>query len=583
MPELSLFLNPMFHFMVFRGAIVVLLLSLNSLCCLGQSTQFSEESALRGLTSVANHSIWGSGVSSYDWNKDGWPDVSLCSNGSAPEFFTNNGDGTFNSVSFGITNTSEMRSMVWADYDNDGDADLFVTRWIGPWSLYRNNGNFSFTDVTNISGLGQFTYNLTMGASWSDIDRDGHLDLHIANYNYNDGVTNKLYLSNGNGGFTDFTAQSGVGNGSCTSFQGVFADFDMNGWSDLYLVNDRAMCENALYMNFDGTFSDYSVSSGSNVAFDAMSNTVGDFDNDGDLDIYLSNQNPGNQLLRNNGDITFTNIAVQSAVTVNQFCWGAVWLDQDLDGWQDLFVATSSVDSANGYGYNYFYQNNQNGAFNYTGNSGLEEHFSRSYCAAKADFDNNGSPDLLVSGMEPYLTELWINNSANHRYLKVSLEGTVSNRDGIGSAVRCYSNGQMQLRYTKCGEGHLSQNSQYQIFGLDQATDVDSLTVTWPSGMVDRLYDLATNQTLHVIEGSTSNLVSIPKEQQNRSVICQKGDALVCTAFEVSAWRVYNTSGQVVASSADESVSISHLPTGVYTVIAERNSEVPILRKVLIQ
>lgn len=536
----------------------------------GQSPLFTEESAQRGVSFVSDHHWWGNGVSCYDWNKDGWPDISLCATGTAPAFYQNNGDGTFSPVAFGISNTMEAKSITWVDYDNDGDADIFLTRVFGPWSLYRNNGSFGFTEATNLAGLGQLNYFQTMGASWGDINNDGHLDLYICNYNWNDGVTNKIYLNNGNGSFTDYSVPSGANNGDYTSFQAVFADFNMDGLTDISLTNDRQVSANALYVNTgDGVFSDVSASSGVNVIVDAMSNSIEDFDNDGDLDIYVSNHDEGNLLFKNNGDLTFTDIALDAGVTVNQVCWSAIWLDQNLDGWQDLFVATSPLDTNNQQTPivpNYFFTNNQNGTFNYQSDSGFEPFVTQTYCGGSADIDQDGAPDLVLSGRDPFGAEVWINSVENHTSITVSLEGTVSNRDGIGSTIRCYNNGNVLTRYTKCGEGHLSQNSQYILFGLDGASTVDSITVNWLSGTEDCFYNVSANQTFHIIEGSSVNPVSAEELQSKTPHFYIVDNSLYSMNTEVKRIGLFDLSGRSILETSDSVMDISSISPGIYIV-----------------
>ncbi|MFM1874966.1 MAG: hypothetical protein RL266_703 [Bacteroidota bacterium] len=547
---------------------IALSIGLNCHVVQSQTPLFTEESVQRGVNFVSDHFWWGNGVSCYDWNKDGWPDISLCATGVAPAFYQNNGDGTFSTMTFNISNTHEAKSLTWADYDNDGDADIFLTRVFGPWSLYRNDGGFMFTEVTNLAGLGQLNFYQTMGASWSDINNDGFLDLYICNYNWNDGVTNKLYLNNGNGLFTDFSVQSGANNGSHASFQSVFADFNLDGLPDISLTNDRHVSENALYINTgNGIFSNQSQAAGINVAVDAMSNSVEDFDNDGDFDIYVSNHDDGNLLFQNNGDTTFTNIAANAGVTVNQVCWSAIWLDQDLDGWQDLFVATSPLDPNNPETptvHNYFFSNQQDMTFNYRADSGMEPVVTRSYCGGSADLDNNGAPDLVLSGKEPYGAEIWMNTTQDHSSITLSLEGTISNRDGIGSTVRCYSGGTVQTRYTKCGEGHLSQNSQYLLFGLGSESMADSLTITWPSGIVDRLYSIAADQFLHIMEGSTISPVSVKDWHQQDPQFIIFGHQLTVRNSSVSTLALLDVSGRCIASTQGSFIDLFGIRSGIY-------------------
>lgn len=498
-----------FGFRVFCQVAVLRTLFLSlGIPVMAQGTLFTEEAASRGLIVLTDHNNWGNGISFHDWDRDGWPDLTFARTGLPPAFYHNVG-GTFLPVAFNIPNTDEAKSVLWVDYDNDGDADLFLTRLHQGWSLYRNNGSFMFSDVTASVGITQMPGAMTMGASWGDVNNDGHLDLYICTYHHNSPITNYLFRNNGDGTFTEVASEIGVDDGANPSFQAVFADFNSDGWPDLHVSNDRLNSSNSLYLNNgDGTFEDISESSGTDFIIDAMSNTVGDFDNDGDLDIYVSNHHEGNILLRNNGDLTFTEMAEDAGVAVNQISWGALWLDQDLDGWQDLFVCTSPLSNWQTVVHNFFYTNNANGTFTYRSDSGHHGVVTRSYCAATADFNNDGAPDIAISNKHPHVAELWRNNSSGHTFLKVSLEGTVSNRDAIGATVRCYANGMMQTRHTLCGEAHFGQSSQYLLFGLNGALMADSLSVSWPSGEFDMLYGIDAGQTVHILEGASQMVVS---------------------------------------------------------------------------
>jgi hypothetical protein len=533
-----------------------------------QTHLFSEEALDRGIIMISDHNNWGNGLSFHDWDRDGWPDLTFCRSGLPPVFYHNDG-GTFSPVAFNIPNTHEAKMVLWVDYDNDGDADLFITRFLGPWSLYRNNGNFMFTDVSEEAGITQVEgFAWTMGASWGDINNDGHLDLYICTYHLNDIRENLMFRANGDGTFTDVSEETGTSDGSKPSFQSVFADFNMDGWPDLHVSNDRFCCANSLYLNDgDGLFTDISASSGIDFNIDAMSNTVADFDNDGDLDIYVSNHVAGNILLRNNGDITFTAVADEAGVAVNQVSWAALFLDQDLDGWQDLFVCTSPLSANNTVVHNYFFTNNADGTFEYRNDSGMEAFITRSYCAATADFDNDGAPDIAIANKHPHVAELWRNNAENHSFLKVSLQGTESNRDGIGATVRCYVNGAMQLRHTQCGHAHFGQDSQYLIFGLNGATSVDSLSVTWPGGAVDMRYGIAAGQTLHVTEGDPQILVSIPQQTSRRAPFTLVGSELIFAAGRKIEVVVMDMQGRQVVSADSGMVNrcdLSLLPSGLY-------------------
>ena len=545
-------------------------------------TLFSEEALTRGISATTDPMFYGSGVSFYDWDKDGWPDISYCVTGEAPRFFHNE-QGNFVEVQFNIPNVNgEAKQLLWVDYDNDGDADLFLTRSFGPWSLYQNNGNFLFSNVTSSVGMfqapGPFPPH-TIGAACADINRDGFLDFYICNYHGPDSViTNLMFLNNAGTSFTEIAESAGIDDGYKVSFMPAFFDADMDGWPDLHVINDRYPYPNTFYRNNgDLTFTDETETSGLGIYIDAMSNSPGDYDNDGDLDMYETNSvastpvNPGGNFLFNNdgeGNFTIVSEETDTAVKVWIFSWGAQWIDQDSDGYLDLFVATSGNDDLAPIFSNHFASNNTDGTFQYQADSGFESSIGRTYAVAAADFDNDGASDLALSCKAPYRNELWRNNSTGHTYIKLSLEGTVSNRDAVGASVYCYTNGMQQLRHTMCGEAYLAQNSQYILFGLNGAATVDSLVVRWPSGMVEKVYDVPANQTIHLVEGSMPVGVEIWRSPENCPIRLHHNTVFVLR--ELNALRVVNQLGQeviVLTRLPDQrSVELGHLDSGIYFI-----------------
>jgi len=290
-------------------------------------TQFIDVTLEQGIVNVNEGTFDGNGVSFYDFNYDGWDDLTIANGADEPLFLINN-QGNYEPVewSMDIDPPAHIVMMLWSDYDNDGDADLLTTQLGGPLELWNNDGYFSFTEVSDEAGLdnGSWEY---WGAAYCDYDHDGCLDLYVAKY-YDDDLFDvspdhraRLYHSNCDGTFTDVTLAAGVQLTPRAVFQPVFFDYNHDGWEDLFLVIDRNAWTNELYLNNqDGTFTNVTVATGLNQAFDAMSGTVDDYDNDGDLDIYVTNGWPGNKLYEHNSDHTFTNIALSAGVTVNLIC-----------------------------------------------------------------------------------------------------------------------------------------------------------------------------------------------------------------------------------------------------------------------
>jgi len=496
-----------------KKLLLALTISLNSFFLIAQIS-FSENAVGLGVTTnyYGNAAAFlTGGVSFCDFDGDGWDDLTFATEvGYEVKFFKNN-SGTFTEISnLGpIFNSDKTLQINWVDYDNDGDKDLFIVSHSGSNKLYQNDGTFTFSDVTFSAGIDISTL-YAFGASWGDYNNDSYLDIFISYRDEsqpNDIYFNTLYKNNGDGTFTDVSAATGLDlTDNLLSFCSSFFDYDNDGWQDIYIANDKQDNENIMYHNNgDGTFSDTSVATGTNVSIDAMSTAISDCNNDGYLDIYVTNTTMGNVFFENNGDGTFTDIASTNGTLMETVAWGAVFLDADNDMDTDLYVSglfttanqPSFLPSA-------FYENQGDDTFLIpnTAGSGFDADDSMSYSNAIGDVDNDGYPDIVVVNRESN-NFIFHNNGSSNNYLKVRLEGTTSNRDGIGSWIQAYNNGVPQNRYTLLGEGFTSQNSNSEFFGLGAETVVDSLKVKWLSGTVDILYNVSVNQTLSVVEGSS--------------------------------------------------------------------------------
>ena len=238
-----------------------------------------------------------------------------------------------------------------------------------------------------------------------------------------------------------------------------------------------------------------------------MGIAVGDYDNNGFLDLYLSNDPFGNFLLKNNGDETFTEVAVDLDVTVNKACWGTNFFDYDNDTDLDLYVC-ASVGSPNGI--NEFFENNGDGTFQRMKGIGLDNDY-KSFGMSIGDFNNDGFYDIAVNNQQ-VLPNLFMNSSNANNWVKLNLVGVESNRDGIGSWIEVYNNGSMFIRETHCGISYMSQNSSSLIIGAGEETAIDSIIIKWAgSGNIDILRNVAVNQTITVEEGST--ITSVENEE----------------------------------------------------------------------
>lgn len=503
---------------------------------------------------------FGSGLSFYDFDKDGLDDLSFTMTDDSLVFYRNTGDGFELQPSF-VYGDGETKSVIWVDYDNDGDLDLAVAINNGRYKLYNNDGDFNFTDVSfdvGLYGIPERFY----GLSFCDYDKDGFLDMYVCVYALGPGPVpyhdeNKLFKNNGDGTFTDVTEEAGVGDGVRLSFQAVWFDYDMDGWVDLFVINDR-LYENSLYKNNgDGTFTD--VSSEAGIQFggqDPMTASIADFDNDGDLDIYFSNTGVTGKdpkLLRNNGDGTFTDVAVEHGLALSHWTWGGLWVDYDNDTWQDLYVCSANPNPNLQPVTNFFYGNTGNSQFLNANNEFVGSHQAWSFSVARGDFNNDGFYDIAVLNKDPYDVFLWENAGNDNNYIKLTLEGTVSNKMAIGSWIKVYAGGNQYTHWTLCGENYLSQNSQHHIIGLGDYDVVDSLEVIYSLGHTDTYYDLEINSWHHLTEGETYLLNIVADDP---TTVCE-GSTVTLDAGEHDNY-TWNTGADTRFIEVDES--------GTYTV-----------------
>lgn len=526
-------------------------------------------------------STWGGGVSFADFDNDGWDDLTFASEEGTEIYFLKNNDGIFNSISLnGISNTFKTKQVIWVDYDNDGDQDFFVTGFEGVNKFYKNDGDMNFTDISSTIGFFQ-TDLFTYGVSFADMDNDGDLDAFISN---RDGVAddqrNYLYR-NDEGTYIDITASAGLSMSSHLSFCSIIFDYNNDGFQDIYISNDKPDNLNILYKNNgDGTFDDVSEYSGAGIGINAMTTTIGDYNNDGWFDIYITNTPEGNELLRNNGDGTFTNVAEATATTFNSVGWGAVFLDADSDGLLDLYVSSDFDGSVGSFLSAAFYHQQNNETFIIPENIGFQDDTRKSYTNAIGDIDNDGKPDIVVGNdIEPNF--LWANTTVNeNNWLKVKLEGVISNRDGIGNTIEINIDGQSQYRYTLAGEGYLSQNSFYEFFGMGNATEVDYVKVTWTAtGEIEIINNIAANQAIIIKEGSgvlssENNLketaFSVYPNPSSNGIF----KLSVLNQEKVSV-QVFDISGRLMTKKNNlkdnDQINLSHYQKGIY--IARLSSE----------
>jgi hypothetical protein len=496
-----------------------------------------------------NREEFGPGVCVADFDGDGWQDIyfvngkDLYGRGTSAvnALYRNNHDGTFTDVTekAGVPGTGYGLGCVWGDFDNDGFPDLFVTQY-GKNVLYRNNGNGTFTDITDkarVGGLESGAFH--SGATFFDYDRDGWLDLYVGSYvdlgdklycklgevlsscapsEYR-GSPDALYHNNHDGTFTNVTQAAGIlqPNGKNLSVQA--ADYDNDGWPDLFVANDGLNAY--LYHNeHNGTFKEVGLPAGMAVTargtvMAAMCISLGDYDNDGHLDLYISDfQRSSDHLWHNDAKGFFDEVSDEAGITRptrDVLSFGGGFLDYDNDGWLDLFIANGHVypeveQATPGTHYkqiNSLFHNEGNGKFVEVGKSSGSG-FENPYVgrgAAFADFDNDGFVDIVIANNGDAPLVLHNSGGNGNHFLNLKLVGKKSNRDAMGARVRVVSGTTSQLREIAGGGSYLSQSDLRANFGLGKAKRAETVEITWPSGQRQTFRDVEADEFYLVEEG----------------------------------------------------------------------------------
>jgi hypothetical protein len=422
-------------------------------------------------------------------------------------FYRNDGTGTLvRDTSIVIAKDGRSSDgATFGDYDNDGKIDLFVANWYGQNNLlYHNSGGAAFTQVTTEPPAANGGF--SEAGSWADYDLDGDLDLFVANSGGD--LKNFLYRNDG-GSFTRIDTGIVVTE-AVASRHGAWGDYDNDGDPDLFVANEGATF-NSLYENLGGgTFQKITTGPVVTTVADSWSGSWGDYDNDGDLDLFVgTNGNQLNLLYRNNGDGTFS-AAPNGPVTLT-FSWsiGSSWVDYDNDGDLDLFVADGWGVTSASKQVNLLFDNDGAGNFTAAIGHAVVTDSGWSYGAAWGDYDLDGDVDLMVARWqgETENNSLYRNDVGNaNAWLQLDLVGIASNNSGVGARVRALAviGGApvWQLREISAQDGYCSQNSPIVELGLGDAAQVDSLQIRWPSGAVDLYLDIATNQRLTAVEGA---------------------------------------------------------------------------------
>jgi hypothetical protein len=498
----------------------------------------------------------GAGVAFFDYDNDGWLDVFVLSgtrgDGSTPtatnRLYKNNRDGTFQDVTekAGLVRNGWASAVTIGDYNNDGWEDLFIT-YYGQNALYRNNGDGTFTDVTEKAGLRGAKPAFGGGCTWVDIDRDGKLDLFIANYvDYADATATEaganancqwkgvpvvcgprglktarcqLYRNNGDGTFRDISEPSKISQATGSyAMTAVAGDFDNDGWPDIYVACDST--PSYLFRNRkDGTFAEEGLERGAAVSEDGMEQAgmgvaVGDYNLDGHLDLFKTHfADDTNVLYRNDGKGNFTDVTSSAGIGVETRYtgWGTGLADLDNDGLPDLFVVTGSVYPEVEKRLPSYPHATPRLVFRNLGQGRFEElleeagpgvsapHSSRG--CAFGDFDNDGDVDILIFNMNQPPSLLRNDVSGKGHWLKVRLEGTKSNRSAIGARVTVHYGNRIQTQEVHAQSSFYSVNDRRLHFGLGDVALAD-VNIRWPNGDTERISRVAADRLIWVREGA---------------------------------------------------------------------------------
>ncbi len=467
--------------------------------------------------------------------------------------YRNNGDGTFTDVTntAGVGHQGYGMGCVFADYDGDGTLDLYVTNY-GANVLYRNNGDGTFSDVTKTTGVGCELW--STGAAFADVDGDSDLDLYVCNYVTYDlekleqmqaeslqsgkpvpsalnphvfePQDNVFYRNNGDGTFSDVTTEVGIAAPGGRSMQCIFSDFDNDNDLDLYVANDTSV--NYVYRNEgNGAFTDVSNESWAADFRGSMGLAAGDYDEDGDIDLFMSHWvDEENTLYRNllvesglqnpptSEHIRFVDesySAMLAEVSIKLIGWGTALFDYDNDGDLDIFVTNGStfqelsrpevlipqVDA--------LYRNDGDGSFSdvseITGITALPTRVGRG--ATFGDYDNDGDVDIFVVNNHAPPTLLRNDGGNRNGWLHVELIGTDGNRNAIGAKIQLKTAERTQIREVYAGESYMSANSFIVEFGVGDATQIETLQVTWLNGGVQKMHNIPANQRVRVVQVSS--------------------------------------------------------------------------------
>jgi len=426
-----------------------------------------------------------------DFNNDGLLDLCFTQKETPNYLFINQGNGTFvdRADAAGLNDriAERVRGATVADYDNDGDLDLFFCAGFND-ILYRNDGNLTFTDVTHTAGVGNPGNGLV--GTWGDYNRDGYVDLFVANW---DQSAQALYRNNGDGSFTEVNGEAGIGYDAYVNI-GLWLDYDNDGDLDIFVSRWNDEPHRLWRNNGNGSFTNVAAQAVLENTIKGQGAAVADYNNDGHLDIYLGSDIGPNLLFRNNGNSTFSEVAAAAGVDDERRTVDCAWGDFDHDGWMDLY--TGNYDAPNR-----LYFNNGDGTF--TENSGVTADYARTIGTTIGDYDGDGFLDMYT-GNSDQSNRLYHNQGTSNHWLYLELQGTASNRSAIGARVEVTAGSLRLTKEVSGGSGYCNQHALMLAFGLGANTQVEHVQVRWPSGLVENFENLASYQSLKLVEGQSS-------------------------------------------------------------------------------
>lgn len=522
--------------------------------------------------------IFGQGISLMDFNLDGWDDLTLTKSTGEISFYTGGPNG-LSAIDLGITGgIGRPISLMWLDIDNDGDRDFLNSGAMGFSSfsglslesrsqVWINEGGV-FVDRSSEWGFDVLDNRSCLGMAFHDLNQDRDLDLMVSVYALpcsDVWESENVLLEHTGNTFTDISVASGIANGLQPSFQGVWMDLNGDDLQDLFVINDAGVEMSCDHVNFaflnngDGTYTEGAASMGLDVAMSAMSVTVGDPDGDGDEEVFVTNQSmsstypyaqetgayfdpvsPGNYMEK----------SAEVGLGTDRWSWGAIWLDFDSDGWEDLLVPTSEFVNPGVPVFEEFYDNYilknpgnllSGGQFTETPCTwgGCDMHL---YNFVRGDLDGDLRPDVVGLGLGQF-AEFWVNEGQtiypDHHALTVAVCGSYSNNEAIGTRMVLHADGHAQQRTLRAGQDLYVQHSATQFFGLGAASVADSLELFWPTGAREVWYDLPADSAYQFVEGQSELSLTIGD--------ALPGDSVVLMLSAPPNWTSLTCNGEVCA------------------------------------